>query len=80
MHRETFHRLTDEEADAIVRQYDDKALHLGLNGSGTRTATSTTSLVPQGVDRAERPPGETQILQRLRLAGRDLARRRLVRR
>ena len=31
MHRGTFHHLTDEEADAIVRQYDDKALHLGLN-------------------------------------------------
>jgi nitroreductase len=36
LHEETFHRLTAAELDAIVKQYDDKTQHVGLNDDWDR--------------------------------------------
>jgi len=70
VHRGTYRRLTDEEADAIVRQYDDKALHLGLNEEWDKNGHKhyLDWFHKAWIGRNARP-GETQILQRLRLAG-----------
>jgi nitroreductase len=69
-HRETFHHLTEEEADTIVRQYDDKALHLGLNEEWDKNGHKhyLDWFHKEWIGRNAQP-GETQILKRLRLAG-----------
>jgi nitroreductase len=36
IHEETFHRLTPAELDGIVKQYDDKSQHVGLNDDWDR--------------------------------------------
>ena len=70
VHDETFHNLTGEEADAIVRQYDDKTLHLGLNEDWDQKGHKhyLDWLHKEWLGR-NRKPGETQILARLRQAG-----------
>lgn len=70
VHRGTYHNLTGEEADAIVRQYDEKALHLGLvedwDKKGHKHYLDWFHKEWLGQNRQ---PGETQILKRIRLAG-----------
>ncbi len=70
VHRGTFHELTAGEADAIVGQYDDKALHLGLvedwDKNGHKHYLDWFHKEWLGRNRRS---GETQILQRLRVAG-----------
>jgi len=65
-----FHNLTAEEADAIIRQYDDKTLHLGLNEDWDKSGHKhyLDWLHKEWLGR-NRKPGETQILDRLRKAG-----------
>ena len=70
VHQGAFHNLTDEEADAIIRQYDDKTLHLGLNEDWDKSGHKhyLDWLHKEWLGR-NRKPGETQILDRLRKAG-----------
>jgi nitroreductase len=70
VHQGTFHNLTGEEADAIIRQYDDKTLHLGLNEDWHKSGHKhyLDWLHKEWLGR-NRKPGETQILDRLRRAG-----------
>jgi FMN reductase [NAD(P)H] len=70
VHRGTFHNLTGEETDAIIRQYDDKTLHLGLNEDWDQKGYKhyLDWLHKEWLGRNRRP-GETQILDRLRKAG-----------
>jgi nitroreductase len=70
VHRDAYHQLTAEEADSLVRQYDDKSLHLGLvedwDKGGHKHYLEWFHKEWLGRNRA---PGETQILQRIRQAG-----------
>ena len=70
VHRGAYHHLTDAEADAIVGQYDDKALHLGLNEEWDKNGHKhyLDWFHKDWIGRNARP-GETQILQRVRQAG-----------
>jgi nitroreductase len=70
VHHETYHSLTSEEADAIVRRYDDKTAHLGLIEDWDQKGHKhyLDWLHKEWMGRNARP-GETQILQRLRKAG-----------
>jgi nitroreductase len=70
VHHNTYHNLTDAEADAIVREYDDKTLHLGLAEDWDQTGHKhyLDWLHKEWLGR-NRKPGETQILTRLRQAG-----------
>ncbi len=70
VHRDTYHNLSGEEADALIRQYDDKALHLGLNEDWDQRGFKhyLDWLHKEWLGR-NRKPGETQILARLRQAG-----------
>jgi nitroreductase len=70
VHDGTYHNLTDTEADAIVRQYDDKTLHLGLNEDWDQKGHKhyLDWLHKEWLGRG-RKPGETQISARLRQAG-----------
>jgi nitroreductase len=70
VHQGTFHNLTGEEADVIIRQYDDKTLHLGLNEDWDQKGHKhyLDWLHKEWLGR-NRKPGETQILSRLRKAG-----------
>jgi nitroreductase len=70
VHHGTYHNVTGEEADAIVRQYDDKTLHLGLVEDWDEKGHKhyLDWLHKEWLGR-NRTPGETQILTRLRKAG-----------
>ncbi len=70
VHRGAYHQLTSEEADGIIRQYDDKTLHLGLVEDWDQKGHKhyLDWLHQEWLGRNRRP-GETQILQRLRKAG-----------
>ncbi len=70
VHDGTYHNLTEGEADAIVRQYDDKTLHLGLNEDWDQKGHKhyLDWLHKEWLGRG-RKPGETQISARLRQAG-----------
>jgi hypothetical protein len=70
VHRGTFHNLTGEKSDAIIRQYDDKTFHLGLNEDWDKSGHKhyLDWLHKEWLGR-NRKPGETQILARLRKAG-----------
>jgi nitroreductase len=70
VHRNTYHNVTGEEADALIRQYDDKTLHLGLNEDWDQKGHKhyLDWLHKEWLGR-NRKPGETQILARLRQAG-----------
>ena len=70
VHRGTYRQLTGEEADAIVRQYDDKTLHLGLNEDWDKNGHKhyLDWFHREWLGRT-RGPGETQMSRRLRLAG-----------
>ena len=70
VHQGTYHNVTDAEADAIVRQYDDKTLHLGLNEDWDQKGHKhyLDWLHKEWLGRG-RKPGETQISARLRQAG-----------
>lgn len=72
IHQETYHRLTTDETGEIVRKYDDKQLHLGLNDKWDAEGHKhyldwffkvwmKGRLTPDGK--------ETQMLRRLRQAG-----------
>ncbi len=70
VHAGSYHRLSDEEADAIVKQYDDKSLHLGLvedwDQNGHKHYLDWLHKAWLGRNAT---PGETQILKRVRQAG-----------
>jgi nitroreductase len=70
VHHGAFHTLSVEETDAIVRQYDNKALHLGLNEDWDQKGYKhyLDWLYKEWLGRNARP-GETQILRRLRKSG-----------
>jgi hypothetical protein len=70
VHDGTYHNLTGEEADAIIRQYDDKTLHLGLVEDWEQKGHKhyLDWLHKEWLGR-NRKPGETQVLTRLRKAG-----------
>jgi nitroreductase len=70
VHHGTYHYLTAEEADALIRQYDDKTLHLGLREDWDQQGHKhyLDWLHKEWLGRNRRP-GETQILDRLRKAG-----------
>jgi nitroreductase len=70
VHRGTFHNLTEAEADAIIRQYDDKSLHLGLREDWDQNGYKhyLDWLHKEWLGRNAKP-GETQISKRLREAG-----------
>lgn len=69
VHRGTYHQLTGEESDAIIRQYDDKSRHLGLvEDWDTKHKHYLDWLHREWLGR-NRQAGETQILKRVRLAG-----------
>jgi nitroreductase len=70
VHRGTFHNLTGEESDVIIRQYDDKSLHLGLVEDWDQKGHKhyLDWLHKEWLGR-NRKPGETQILARLKKAG-----------
>lgn len=70
IHYGKYRNVTDEEADALVRQYDDKSLHLGLNEDWDKNGHKhyLDWLHKVWLGRNARP-GESQILQRARQAG-----------
>jgi nitroreductase len=70
VHQGTYHNLTGEEADALVRQYDDKKQHLGLNEEWDKNGHKhyLDWLHKVWLGRNARP-GEGQILRRVRQAG-----------
>jgi FMN reductase [NAD(P)H] len=70
VHHGTFHNLNGEEADLIIRKYDDKTLHLGLIEDWDQKGHKhyLDWLHKEWLGR-NRKPGETQILARLRKAG-----------
>jgi nitroreductase len=69
VHRGSYHNVTPEEADAIVRQYDDKRLHLGLVEDWDKGHTHYLEWFHKTWLGRNRAPGRTQIAQRIRLAG-----------
>ena len=70
VHHGTYRDLTAEEADAIVRQYDNKALHLGLVEDWDKSGHQhyLDWFHKDWLGQITRT-GETQVFQRLRLAG-----------
>jgi nitroreductase len=70
VHQGTFQDLTDADADAIIRQYDDKTLHLGLSEDWDQKGHKhyLDWLHKEWLGR-NRKSGETQILTRLRKTG-----------
>ncbi len=70
VHQGAYHNLTGEETDAIIRQYDDKTLHLGLVEDWDQKGHKhyLDWLHKEWLGR-NRQSGETQILARLKKAG-----------
>lgn len=69
VHRGTYHPLTADEADAIIRQYDDKALHLALVEDWDKGHKHYLEWLHKEWLGRNRRSGETQILQKIRQAG-----------
>lgn len=72
VHREKYHRLTDEELDQMTRTYDDKAQHLALNDAwgdqGFKHYLDWMFKIWQGRN-ADPTAAETQMFQVLKRCG-----------
>jgi nitroreductase len=69
VHRGAYHNLTAEEADTIVRQYDDKTLNLGLVDDWNKEHKHYLEWLHKTWLGRNRTAGRTQIAKRIRLAG-----------
>jgi nitroreductase len=70
IHHEKYHRLTKEEAEEMVRQYDDPARHLALEGWKAGQSPHYLDWVFTQWWPAPKPPEqETQILRFLKRSG-----------
>jgi nitroreductase len=71
VHYEKFHRLSKDELDEIVRQYDDRTLHLGLNDDWRQKGHKhyLDWYYKEWVGRAKSPAGESAFFKRLKKCG-----------
>ena len=71
VHYEKFHRLSKDELDEIVRQYDDRSLHLGLNDDWRQKGHKhyLDWYYKEWMGRFKPPAGESAFFKRLKKCG-----------
>jgi nitroreductase len=71
VHYEKFHRLSKNELDDIVQQYDDRALHLGLDEEWRQKGHKhyLDWFFKEWMSRFKPPAGESAIFRRLKKSG-----------
>jgi nitroreductase len=71
VHYEKFHRLSKDELDGIVSQYDDRTLHLGLNDEWRQNGHKhyLDWYYKEWMGRFKAPAGESAFFKRLKKCG-----------
>ena len=71
VHYEKFHRLSKDELEEIVRQYDDRTLHLGLNDEWRQNGHKhyLDWYFKEWIGRFKPPAGESAFFKRLKKCG-----------